>query len=166
MRIIASCSSITTPNNTNTVTPLQRKLNEFIQNSFFSSKPLVSPNSRKYKHSTLSFLLCFFSVFFLVPDIINLNISLQNVDFQSVLVKWDPLPKYYWNGPEPSYAVKFQDISRGLNITVEIPLGTTQLNCTQLEHFTSYSVSIMALNYLGSSLPTYGGIIKTLDFGK
>lgn len=83
-----------------------------------------------------------------------------------MFVKWDPLPTYYWNGPEPSYVVRFEDISHGLNITIEIPPGTTQLNCTQLDHFTSYSVSIMALNYIGTSLPMDGGVIETLDHGK
>ena len=103
---------------------------------------------------------------FLVPDITNLNISLENIDLQSVLIKWDPLPKYYWNGPEPGYVVQFEDISHGSNFTVEIPPGTTEMNYTQLDHFTSYSVSIMALNYIGTSLPTDGGVIKTLDHGK
>ncbi len=94
---------------------------------------------------------------------INLNVRVQNVDLQSVLVEWDLLPKYYWNAPEPSYVVLFQDFARGINVSVEIPPGITQLNYTQLKHFTNYSVSLMALNRIGPSLPTEGGVIETLE---
>jgi hypothetical protein len=97
---------------------------------------------------------------------INLNATVQNVDLQSMLVEWNLLPKYYWNGPEPSYVVLFQDIARDINISVQIPLGTTQLNYTQLKHFTNYSVSLMALNHVGPSSPTEAGVIETLEHGE
>jgi hypothetical protein len=97
---------------------------------------------------------------------INLNVRVRNVDLQSVLVEWDLLPKYYWNGPEPSYVVLFQDIARDINISVQIPPGTTQLNYTQLKHFTNYSVSLMALNRVGASSPTEAGVIETLEHGE
>ena len=97
---------------------------------------------------------------------INLNITVQNVDLQSVLVQWDLLPEVYWNAPEPSYVVVFQDISRGSNISVDIPPGTTQLNYTQLRHFTNYSVSLMAMNHVGVSLPLEGGLVETLEHGE
>ena len=94
---------------------------------------------------------------------INLNVTVENVELQSVLVEWDLLPKYYWNGLEPSYVVLFQDFAHGINVSVEIPPGITQLNYTQLKHFTNYSVSLIALNRIGPSLPTEGGVIETLE---
>jgi hypothetical protein len=83
-----------------------------------------------------------------------------------VLVHWDLLPELYWNAPEPSYVVLFEDIARGVNISVEVPPGTTELNYTQLKHFTNYSVSLNALNHVGASLPTVDALIETLEYGE
>ena len=97
---------------------------------------------------------------------IDLNITVENIDLRSVIVQWDLLPESYWNGPEPSYVVLFQDIVHSVNITVEIPPGTTQMNYTQLKHYTNYSVSLMALNHVGISLSTPGYIIESLDYSE
>ncbi|XP_028409645.1 uncharacterized protein LOC114532360 [Dendronephthya gigantea] len=97
------------------------------------------------------------------PDIVDLNVSVSNVDLRSVFIQWSLLPKYNWNGLAKSYVITLLDIVDGVNHTIQKPSNTSNVTYTSLKHFTNYSVSLMALNNVGYSSPIQGPVFQTLE---
>ena len=107
--------------------------------------------------------------FHLVPVAAPTNITLQTIRPQSIRVTICPPPQIDQNGLILRYNVSytgnpFDTSTQFVTVNVSIPYPATtctNTNLTGLEDFNNYTVTVRAVNAIGSSDPSIGVIAQT-----
>ena len=106
---------------------------------------------------------------YLVPAVAPTNITLQTLGSQSIQATICPPPQIDQNGLILSYIVTYTGDPFDTNspdISVSISLSYPSTTCTNttltgLEEFNNYTVTVRAVNAIGSSVPSIGVIAQT-----
>ena len=109
------------------------------------------------------------TISYLVPAAAPTNITLQTLGTQSIRVTICPPPQIDQNGLISSYIVSYTgnpfDASiQSMTVSVSLSYPATtciNTNLTELEEFNNYTVTIRAVNSIGSSDPSAGVTAQT-----
>lgn len=94
------------------------------------------------------------STLFLVPDAAPNNATITALNWTSIKVKWQNVPKYFQNGIILGYRIQVFNTSE-MSLLQEIVVGPYQFSTfiNGLEPITNFSVSIKAFTSVGDGVP-------------